>query len=78
MNQNNNSSDLTRIFSGALSAITGVAKDVKDEVNCQIVKYLEKMDLVRREEFEVLQNMITEMRLEQEKMKNNSKKFRKN
>lgn len=69
MNQTNNNSDFTKIISGAFSTITGVVKDVKNDLNEKILGYLEKMDLVKREEFEVMQAMLTEIRLEQEKIK---------
>ncbi len=65
----NNNSDLTKILSGAFSSITGIAKDVKAEFNEKLISYLEKMDLVRREEFELVQAMLNESRLEQEKLK---------
>lgn len=72
MNQNDNNSDFTRIVSGAFSSITGVVKDVKDDLNNKIANYIAKMNLVKREEFDVMQAMLAEMRLEQEKLK---KKF---
>lgn len=67
--KNSNNSDFSKIVGTAISSVTGVMKDVKDEFNEKIVSYLEKMDLVKREEFEVVQAMLNESRLEQEVMK---------
>ncbi len=67
--ENNNGSDLAKIVSSAFSSVTGVARDVKAEFNEKVVSYLEKMNLVKREEFELVQAMLSESRLEQEKLK---------
>ena len=67
--KNSNNSDFTKIVGSAFSSVAGVVKDVKDEFNEKIVSYLEKMDLVKREEFEVMQAMLNESRLEQEMIK---------
>jgi BMFP domain-containing protein YqiC len=75
--KNNNSSDFTKIVGSAFSSVTGVMKDVKDEFNEKIVSYLEKMDLVKREEFEVVQAMLNEARLEQEAIKKKLKALEK-
>lgn len=69
MDNKNNNSDFSNILNTAVSALTGAAKDLKDEFNEKIISYLQKMDLVKREEFEVVSAMLEQSRLEQEIMK---------
>ncbi len=58
-------SDLSKILNTAVSGITGMVIDVKSQFNGKIENYLAKMDLVKREEFEVLKAMLAESRKEQ-------------
>ncbi|MGB4191537.1 MAG: accessory factor UbiK family protein [Rickettsiales bacterium] len=69
MDNKNNNSDFSNILNSAVSTLTGAAKDLKDEFNEKILSYLQKMDLVKREEFEVMRAMLEQSRLEQELMK---------
>lgn len=64
-----NGSDFTKIMQSTFSAVTGMVGDVKAEFDERILNYLSKMDLVKREEFQVLQEMLKESRAEQEKLK---------
>ncbi len=63
-----NNSDFTKIMNSTFSAVTGMVSDAKAEFDQKILNYLSKMDLVKREEFEVLQAMLKESRIEQEKL----------
>lgn len=65
----NNSSDFTKIMNSVFSAVTGMVSDAKTELDERIINYLSKMNLVKKEEFEILQEMFKESRLEQEKLK---------
>ena len=58
-------SDLTKMLNTAVSGITGMVGDVKSQFNGKIESYLAKLDLVKREEFEVLKTMLVEIRKEQ-------------
>lgn len=73
-----NSSDFTKVMNSTFSAITGMVTDVKSELDDNIMNYLAKMDLVKREEFEVVQAMLKESRLEQEKLKKRIAELEKN
>ena len=66
----NNASDFTKIMNSTFSAVTGMVSDAKAEFDEKMMNYLAKMNLVKREEFEVVQEMLKEARLEQENLKN--------
>ena len=63
------SSDLSKMLGSAISSATGMVGDVRAQFNEKIEGYLAKLDLVKREEFELVKAMLTETRLEQEKLK---------
>jgi len=63
------SSDLSKMFGSAISSATGMVGDVKAQFNDKMESYLAKLDLVKREEFDLVKAMLTETRLEQEKLK---------
>ena len=60
--------DLARVASGALGAITGVREEVEARLRDQFQRILDRMNLVRREEFEVVQAMAAKARVEQERL----------
>jgi len=60
--------DLARVASGALSALTGVREEVEARLRDQFQHILDRMNLVRREEFEAVQAMAAKARAEQERL----------
>ena len=60
--------DLARVASGALSALTGVREEVEARLRDQVQHILDRMNLVRREEFEAVQAMAAKARDEQERL----------
>lgn len=60
--------DLARVASGALGAITGVREEVEARLRDQFQRILDRMNLVRREEFEAVQAMVAKARAEQERL----------
>ncbi len=62
-------SDISKMLNTAMSGITGMVSDVKSQLSEKIESYLAKMDLVKREEFELIKTMLTESRLEQNALK---------
>ena len=60
--------DLARVASGALSALTGVREEVEARLRDQFERILDRMNLVRREEFEAVQAMAAKARAEQERL----------
>lgn len=62
-------SDVGKMLNTALSGITGMMQDFKTQINSKIESYISKMDLVKREEFNVVKEMLTEIRKEQKLLK---------
>jgi BMFP domain-containing protein YqiC len=60
--------DLARVASGALGALTGVREEVEARLRDQFQRILDRMNLVRREEFEAVQAMVAKARAEQERL----------
>jgi BMFP domain-containing protein YqiC len=67
-NDNRIFEDLARVASGALSALTGVREEVEARLRDQFQHILDRMNLVRREEFDAVQAMAAKSRLEQERL----------
>jgi BMFP domain-containing protein YqiC len=67
-NDNRIFEDLARVASGALSALTGVREEVEARLRDQFQSILDRMNLVRREEFEAVQAMAAKAREEQERL----------
>ncbi|HTS94564.1 MAG TPA: accessory factor UbiK family protein [Stellaceae bacterium] len=60
--------DLARVASGALSALTGMREEVEARLRDQFQRILDRMNLVRREEFEAVEAMAAKARAEQERL----------
>lgn len=60
--------DLARVATGALGALTGVREEVEARMRDQFQRILDRMNLVRREEFEAVQGMVAKARAEQERL----------
>jgi BMFP domain-containing protein YqiC len=58
--------DLSRVATGAFSALTGVREEVETRMREQFEKILARMDVVTREEFDAVQAMASRARAEQE------------
>ncbi|HLZ68135.1 MAG TPA: accessory factor UbiK family protein [Aliidongia sp.] len=58
--------DLSRVATGAFSALTGVREEVESRMREQFEKVLARMDMVTREEFDAVQAMASRARAEQE------------
>ena len=57
--------DLARVASGALSGVTGLKREVEARLKDQFARILGEMDMVAREEFEVVRAMAARARAEQ-------------
>ena len=60
--------DIARMASGALSTLTGVRQELEARIREQVERVLDRMNLVRREEFEVVAAMAAKARAEQEQL----------
>ena len=58
--------DLARVASGALNAVSGIKTETESVMRQHMEQWLAKMNLVTREEFEVVQAMVAKARDEQE------------
>lgn len=58
--------DLSRVATGAFSALTGVREEIESRMREQFEKVLARMDVVSREEFDAVQTMAARARAEQE------------
>ncbi len=61
--------DLARVAGGAVSLVSSMRQQVREEVRARIDEMAMKMDLVPREDFEKLEAMLEQSRLEQEAIK---------
>ena len=67
-------SDLSKMAVDAVSTFSGIKKEVNTIVRLRIDKTINKMNLVRRDEFEVLKKMVQKLVIEKNKSKKTNKK----
>ena len=67
-------SDLSNMAIDAMSTFSGIKKEVNTIVRLRIDKTINKMNLVRRDEFEVLKKMVQKLVIEKDKLKKTNKK----
>ncbi len=60
--------DLAKVAAGALGGISGMKQEVEGRLRQQFERILSGMDLVKREEFEVVRAMAVKARGEQEEL----------
>ncbi len=60
--------DLARVAGGALGTLTGLRDEVETRLKEQLERVLQRMNLVRREEFDAVQAMAAKARLAQEQL----------
>ena len=73
-------SDLSKMAVDAMSTISGVKKEIETMVSLRVDKIINKMNLVKRDEFDILKKMVQKLLIENEnlkKNKKNSKSFKK-
>ena len=62
-------SDLSKIAVDAMSTFSGIKKEVETIVSLRVNKVINKMKLVKRDEFEVLKKMVQKLTIEKENIK---------
>ena len=67
-------SDLSKMAVDAISTFAGIKKEVDTIVRLRIDKVINKMKLVKRDEFEILKKMVQKMSIENDKLKKTNKK----
>ncbi len=74
VNKNKILSDLSKIAVDAMSTFSGLKKEIETLVSLRVNKIINKMNLVKRDEFDVLKKMVQKMIIENEKHKKTRKK----
>ena len=73
VNKNKILSDLSKMAVDAMSTISGVKKEIETIVSLRVDKIINKMNLVKRDEFDILKKMIQKLLIENENLKKNKK-----
>ncbi len=74
VNKNKILSDLSKIAVDAMSTFSGLKKEIETLVSLRVDKIINKMSLVKRDEFDVLKKMIQKILIENEELKKTHKK----
>ena len=74
VNKNKILSDLSKIAVDAMSTFSGLKKEGETLVSLRGNKIINKMNLVKRDEFDVLKKMVQKMLIENENLKKTQKK----
>ena len=69
-------SDLSKMALDAMDTFSGLRKEVEVIVSFRVNKIINKMNLVKRDEFEVLKKLVQKMAIENKKLKKHT--FKKN
>ena len=67
-------SDLSKIAVDAMSTFSGLKKEIETLVSLRVNKIINKMNLVKRNEFDVLKKMVQKVLIENEGVKKLQKK----
>ena len=67
-------SDLSKMAVDAVSTFSGLKKEVNTIVRLRIDKAINKMKLVKRDEFEILKKMVQKLVIENNKLKKTNNK----
>ena len=68
-------SDLSKIAVDAMSTFSGLKKEVETLVSLKVNKIINKMNLVKRDEFDVLKKMLQKLIIENDKLNKSKKKI---
>ena len=67
-------SDLSKMAVDAMSTFAGLRKEVETIVNLKVNKIINRMNLVKRDEFEVLKKIVQKMKINEDNLKVKNKK----
>ena len=67
-------SDLSKIAVDAMSTFAGLKKEVETIVNLKVNKIINKMNLVKRDEFEVLKKIVQNIKIDHDNLKQSKRK----
>ena len=69
VNKNKILSDLSKIALDTMSTFSGLKKEIDTIVSLRVDKMINKMKLVKRDEFEILKKMVQKLAIENDKLK---------
>ena len=70
-------SDLSKMALDAMGSLSELRKEVEKIASSRVNKIINKMNLVKRDEFEVLKKLVQKLLIENENLRKNSKLTRK-
>lgn len=65
-------SDLSKFAVDAMSTFSGLKEEIETIVSLRVNKIIKKMNLVKKDEFDALKNMVQKVMMENEKLKKTS------
>ena len=65
-------SDLSKFAVDAMSTFSGVKEEIETIVSLRVNKIIKKMNLVKKDEFDVLKKMVQKVMIENEKLRKTS------
>ena len=74
VNRNKILSDLSKFAVDAMSAFSGIKEEIETIVALRVDKVIKKMNLVKKDEFEVLKKMVQKLSVENDNLKNTARK----
>jgi len=74
VNKNKILSDLSKFAVDAMSAFSGLKEEIETIVSLRVSKVIKKMNLVKKDEFEVLKKMVQKLIDDNENLKKTSKR----
>ena len=77
VNRNKILSDLSKFAVDAMSTFSGLKEEIETIVSLRVNKIIKKMNLVKKDEFEVLQKIVKKLVIENEKIKKTNKSKKK-
>ena len=77
VNKNKILSDLSKMAVDAMSTFSGLKKEIETIVSLQVNKIINKMNLVKREEIEILKKLVQKVLVENEKLRKTPNSFKK-
>ena len=74
VNKNEILSDLSKFAVDAMGAFSGLKEEIETIVSLRVDKVIKKMNLVKKDEFEVLKKMVQKLIIENTKLNKSAKK----
>ena len=74
VNKNKILSDLSKIAVDAMSTFSSLKKEIETLVSLRVNRIINKMNLVKRDEFDVLKKMVQKVLIENDNLKKTQKK----